>query len=495
MSSDPQDQPSAIPAPPRPSRTRIVCNVILQGLLLILIFLIVNYLSCRHHTQWDLTHNRKFTLSTTTLNFLDSLEQDVDIIVSFLAGSQVYDDIKGLIDEYQRYGRSHINVELVDPGRDRSRATDIKNKFDLELSKNVVIIATGDRVKVVSEDDMVTREDGAFGRVLAFRGESALTSALIEAVEKEQKKLYLVTGHRKVTELQDLMRELHVLLSRQNAVIEELVLPQVDAIPNDCEALILIGPRIDLTPKEHDLVQSWWEDRKGSLLVLLNPAARTPNLYSFLRQFGAMPRDDRLVYAAKISGMELQKTYTVPAVFLPGSPVTRELVGINTVLLNESQSLRVLENDALLQAQNVSVVPLLLADERFWGETDYHEETAVRSETEDNLPPIYLAAAVEKGAVDDPNLRIASSRMVVAGNSHFLDSEPTRVAANVDFIMSALNWMLDREELIGITPKQPTEYNLNLSPAQFSRIQLIVLLIMPVGVFLFGIAVWITRRA
>lgn len=491
MTEEPQTAHSAKPIP----RIRIALNAFLQFFLLLFIFVIVNYLSCRHHSRWDLTLNQKFTLSSTTTGFLQSLDQDVEIIVAFFSGSDVSDDIKGLISEYERAGAPRIKVDYIDPGRNWSRATDLKNKYNLSLEQNAVIIATGDRVKVVSEETMFTRNQGGIGRVTEFRGESALTSALIEAVQKEKKKLYLVTGQRPILELQILMKIVHDHVTTQNAEIHEFFFPNSDSVPEDCDALVLIGPQVDLSPREIEILTAYWENDKGSIILLLDPTAGTPNLHAFLRAQGIVPQDDRVLLAASVPGLDIEKTYTVPAVFLPGSPVTRELMGVHTTFFGQSQSLKVYEDDAVLRDEHISISPLIIvADQRFWGETAYREDEISFDEKKDNVQPLYVAASVERGAVDDPRLRIKSSRMVVVANSNILDATPQRIGQNHSFFMSAINWMLDREELIGIPPKLPSDYSLNLSPKQSSRIKLIVLVLMPATAFLLAFFVWSVRR-
>ena len=341
---------------------------------------------------------------------------------------------------------------------------------------------------------MVLRDKDDPRRIVEFRGESSITAALIAAVEKEPRKLYLASGHRQVKELQVLIDEIRGMLSIQNASTHELLFSSAERIPEDCDALLLIGPQVDLTSREIEMLRAYWETDKGSLLVLLDPNAQTPNLAEFLRSYGITPRNDRVLLAASVSGLSVQKTYTVPAVFLEGSPVTRNLVGVNTQFTAQSQSLDIMTYGPLLEKQNLTVTPLVLADQRFWGETRYREEEASFDETEDHLQPLYLAGAVEKNAVDDPRLRIDSSRLMVIGNANLLDTRPQRIKQNYDFFLSSVNWMIDREELIGITPKIPTDYSVTLSEKQFTRIQLLVLLVMPAGAFLLGFMAWSLRR-
>ncbi len=480
--------PKALP------RLRIALNLVLQTFLVLFIFVAVNYLSCRHNTRLDFTADSKFSLSSTTIQFLESLDQEVEIIVVFMAGSPSYDDITGLVQEYERKAEGRLRIEHVDPARHLARAADLRTKFGITLEENTVIVISGDRVKGVTESSMVLRDKDEPRRIEEFRGESAITAALIAAVEKEPRKLYLASGHRKLEELQRLMDEIRGILSIQNASTHELLFSSAERIPEDCDALLLVGPRVDLTQREIEMLRTYWETDKGSLFVILDPNSDTPNLTGLLRSYGITPRNDRVLLAAGVSGLGVQKTYTVPAVFLEGSPVTRELIGVNTQFTGQSQSLDVVTYGPLVEKLNLTVTPLVLADQRFWGETRYREDAVSFDETEDHLQPLYLAASVEKNAVNDPRLRIDSSRLIVTGNANLLDSSPHRIKQNYDFFLSAINWMLDRDELIGISPKVPTDYSLTLTEKQFSRIQLLVLLVMPSGAFLLGFMAWSLRR-
>jgi ABC-type uncharacterized transport system involved in gliding motility auxiliary subunit len=112
---------------------------------------------------------------------------------------------------------------------------------------------------------------------------------------------------------------------------------------------------------------------------------------------------------------------------------------------------------------------------------------------EDISAPLALAALAEKGALPDQSVSMDTSRMVVVGNSTFLTNEAL-TEANVDFVLASLNWMLHREELIGIAPKTEEEFTLNLTAQQLGRIELLVMLVMPAGVAMLGAFMWTQRR-
>ena len=87
-----------------------------------------------------------------------------------------------------------------------------------------------------------------------------------------------------------------------------------------------------------------------------------------------------------------------------------------------------------------------------------------------------------------------SSRMIVVANSDFLNNDQL-TQANADFAMSSLNWLLSRDELIGITPKLNQSFTLNLTDTQLSSLAWIVLGLIPGAIAAVGVAGWLKRRS
>jgi hypothetical protein len=85
---------------------------------------------------------------------------------------------------------------------------------------------------------------------------------------------------------------------------------------------------------------------------------------------------------------------------------------------------------------------------------------------------------------------------VVVGNSAFVEDEALRQApANLDFILSVFNRMLDRTKLAGILPKSAQSFALSLTDAQIRGVALYTLIVIPGIAALLGIIVGIRRRA
>jgi ABC-type uncharacterized transport system involved in gliding motility auxiliary subunit len=99
--------------------------------------------------------------------------------------------------------------------------------------------------------------------------------------------------------------------------------------------------------------------------------------------------------------------------------------------------------------------------------------------------------------VEDNRVKVDTSRMIVVGNAELLGANAYRLSEglSIDFTMNAINWLLDREELAGIPPKEKQNVTLSLDEKQMGRIFLGVMVLIPGIVALLGLTVWWRRRA
>ena len=268
-------------------------------------------------------------------------------------------------------------------------------------------------------------------------------------------------------------------------------------IPEDADALFFPGNTVDLTDREVKVIRSYWEDERGGLIFYLDPSAETPTLNELLREHGAGPRRDRVLSVLSIPGVTAKKTYDVPVALMPGGGPTRDMPALTTQLFGQTQSLDVLFEDDLLIAENIRPRPLMVASEGFWGETEFQVEDVSYNPDIDHGQPelVYTAASVEKGLPGDYDFKEGSSRMVVVGNPDLISHEGNTSKVGADFTMAALNWVMNREELIGITPRRPTAYTLNVSADDQGLLQTVMIFIMPGLALIIGGLVWMRRRA
>lgn len=480
-------------------RLKIGGHVGLQILLGVIIFVQVNYLSCQRYHRWDLTQNRKFTLSDTTTNFLGRLDSDVHLVMAFLGSSELFDDVRGLLSEYERHGNGRVSAEVLDLSRNRQRLAQLRDEHGIEFSRDSLVILSRDRTKILAGEELVSR-DRQTGRIVEFRGEEVLTSSMLEVTEKQQKKIYLVIGKRRGEELQTIAEQLSNLVATQNARLESLALEGAPKVPEDADAIILAGNSQPLTEREVELLSQFWfrdegdEQERGALVVLLDPENKDEALHTFLRTYGVAPRDDRVLSVASVPGFASAKITDVPTQLLEGPGVAPNLASLTTQLTGQTQSLSVEAESDLLRMDNIHPRPLMVTARNFWGETEFQVTDPTFSEDQDNAWPVFTAASVIRGSMADPELKAKTSRLVVVSNPNLIDPEGNTSKVSADFLMSSLNWALDREELAGISPRKPTAYVLSVDPAKLSLLQNLIILVIPALAFLAAGFVWFLRR-
>ncbi len=463
----------------------------------VVVFFQVNYLSCRRHTSWDLSQNRRFSVSETTRQVLEGLGGEVRLVMAFLGSSELLDEVKGLVGEYDRAGGDRVVAEYLDLSRSRERIGELRDRHGIEFTGDqLVILGEGGRLRTIPAEDLVSR-DPSTGVVIEFKGEEIVTGAILEVTEQRQRKIYLLTGDRRAEELVKIAEQLQPLANAQNARLEGLVLEGREAIPEDADVLLFPGHSEDLTDRELALVRDFWESRRGGLVIFLDPAAETPKLNSLLREVGVAPRPDRVLSVVSIPGVAARKIYDVPVSLMPGPGPNRDRAALSLTLPGQTQSIEVLENDDLLLSENIRPLPLMIAASGFWGETDYRDEDVSYNPALDQgqPEPVYTAAAVEKGVAGDATRQQGTSRLVVVGNANLISpaGQTSQVAA--DFTMASLNWVMNREALVGISPRRPTVFTLSVPADQVALLQTLVILILPGLALITGAFVWWRRRA
>jgi hypothetical protein len=491
--ADQPTPPEPKPAPRSIRRWGIGLNVFFQVILALALFLLVNYLSYTHYERRDLTPGRDYSLSDSTLNYIHKINKDVRIILISSGNSEIMRNARMVAEEFRRAKPSRVHIDDIDPVRDIEQAEQLKLQTGIPLRGNGVLVAANEHGRFIPEEQLVIRglAGGRENPSIDFRGEDAIISAVDGLLEGRTRKVYFVVGKGAPDNHAESLAALAALGRQMNIDTALLDLTDTNTIPADADSLVLVGPHYDLTESEMALVQAYWETKRSSLLILLDPNSETPRLWKFLAGNGVTPRDDR-VLNAESTPLGPKKDFAVQTVYLDDSPITKPFTTVASRFAGQTQSLDLRSNTTELSAHGIVVTPLIDATDRYWGEVHYTMALPV-IDPEDAKPPVHLAASVERGFVSDERLRVDSSRLVVVGNSDLLDPAK-RVAVHQDFISSSLNWLLNRERLIGPTPKRLQFFRLELTEKQHQKIFRVTALLMPGIALALGLMMWSHRR-
>jgi hypothetical protein len=483
-------------------RFRIGFNVLVQILLILFLVAMVNSFAFKHYARWDFSREQKYALSDKTKSFLDTLKGKMRITVFFSPSTPITADVQNLLTEYQYAGKGKIDVEHIDPERNLSRAKELFDKYKVVTDESLLVLDYDGRNKTVKASEMadIDQSGMAFGegpRVAAFKGEQAITSAMIDLLEGKKKTLGYVTGHKEppLSEATSSISVLKTFIENENIKFQELNLLDLDAIPADVKAVMIIGPQYDFSDREMKLLRDFW-DKQGRILLLLDPAAKTPKLRGFVNELGVKPNDDRLMVFLRTGIQELALTRDVQARFLGDSPITKRLADVRTLFLGGTSSLTV-EPDRVRSA-NIRVEPLIQAEKSYFAEKDYNTDDQAKLQADANQSsnePLIIGAAAEKGGSADQRVQVNSSRLVVVSNASFVqDNAITQDQQGLDFISGSVNWLLSREQLIGIAPKVSKPLTFSLNEEALRRLRWIILVFIPLFPALIGTMVWWQRR-
>src|SRR5262249_896462 len=482
-------------------RVRIGLNVVVQIVLILFLAAMVNSLAFKHYRRWDLSRDQKYALSDKTRRFLDALKGKMRITVFFSPNTPITSDVQNLLTEYQYAGKGKIDVEQIDPERNLSRAKELFDKYKVVTDESLLVLDYDGRNKTVKASEMadVDQSGMALGegpRVAAFKGEQAITSAMIDLVEGKKKTLGYVTGHKEpaLSAPTSPITLLKTFIENENIKFQELNLLDQPAIPADVNAVMIVGPQYDFSDREMQVLRDFW-DKQGRILVLVDPAANTPRLRAYLDEIGVKVNDDRLMVFLRTGIQELALTRDVQAHFLGDSPITKRLADVRAIFVGGTASLTLNPNRS--QAANIQLQPLIQAEKAYFAETDYNSDDQVKLQADAKKAgdvPLIIAASAEKGGSADARVRVNSSRLIAVSNATFVqDSAIMQDQAALDFVSGAVNWLLSREQMIGIAPKIPKPLTFSLDPEGLRRLRwiLLVLTLIPAVI---GTVVWWQRR-
>jgi hypothetical protein len=388
-------------------------------------------------------------------------------------------------------------VRIIDYRRDPGAAQLLRTNYTflgLANAKNLVIFDGGDkRIKAVDGNALVqyvqkqAMNDNKLEftrKPTQFEGERAFTSALIAVTSPKQLKAYFLTGHgeHKMDSDNDEYGYLKfaTLLQSENYIqIEALSLLDTNhPVPADCNLLIIPGPRSAIEEPELELIDHYLA-QGGRLFALFNALRAETGLERILAKWGVNVSTNIVTDPQRHIGEQ-----DVIVESFSSHPLINPLMGLRLHMILPRTIGKLHSRPTSADAPSVDELAFS-GPESFLVPGDKNTHRAYP-----------LMAAVEKGGVKGVVNERGTSRMVIVGDSIFLANHQIESAANRDFVALAVNWLLDRPQLVeGIGPRPVAEYRLVMSNTQLQAAQWLLLGGMPGAVLFLGGVVWLRRRS
>jgi hypothetical protein len=455
--------------------------------------IVLNVIAFRYGGQpIDMTREREHSLSSLTLNQLKSLTQPVRFTTFYGRGGtarQQKERVDLLLDLYRNANPAMVTLDHVDPFREQARYDElVKRAKDVELTQGggvVVEYGKGD-----AADHAVVRTMDLFPGLGAarydpdaailkteFRGEDALTSAIMRLRDGKRPIIVFTTGHGEppLDGLDTGKPGLGFWKARLSSTgwdpIEINLM--TSELPTGAAVVVVVAPTSPFKADELTRLR-FFTDRKGPLLVLLDDPAPAA-LDGYLKEFN-VEAPGGTISEPRFRWRD-QPTQILVKPERSGGPIVEPL---------ENQFL------LLTQASPLRITPLKGMNPKILCNALLHTSRQATVGSENGPLNVALVAtdAPEKGstATLGPRLVIASSRYMA--NNSWVQQFP----ANLDFLMNSVNWLRGSTGSVGITPQTHDAMTLTADSVVRARLVLVPTVMASILIISSGVLTYIARR-
>jgi hypothetical protein len=497
-------------------RTSVYSSLFLNAALFAGILIMANVAAFRYG-GWaiDMTREQTFSLSSRTINQLQSLDRPVTFHLLFGRGPRAIRQLERVVQLLELYSAARpgqIKTDSLDPYTELARREDlIKRVPDLavvqgdrvlieygEGTEAQFVVVPGSEMFEPVAPDVSQRGPDRFESV--FKGEDAITSALIRLREGRKAKVAFTTGHD-----EPLLADLNPRgagIGLWKARLASIGCDPVDLnllkenIPDDLALLCVAGPRIPLKTEEVAKIKRYAE-RGGPVLLLLGNAEPS-GLEDLLKSFN-LELGRGVVLDPRFNRGNPRLIYT----FLKGDeghPIADSLQKERPVLVPDGAPIHVLglapqtPGKPATAAVNPNLVPtvILRSGPQSWAETDLQSRRPRFDQGIEQAGPMVLGVAVAQraagGASPKPRLVLFSSASMAI--NMITDLEPT----NLDLLMNAASWLRGRPDAVGIAANTHVALTLTADPMLRNRLVLVPTVMATLGIIAVGLIVYAARR-
>lgn len=489
----------------RAARWVRLINLMLQAVLFLTFFAGLNYIARKHTWRFDLSENRRQSLSPETLSYLKELPQNVRVIVTITDDrdsselAQAHKDISTMLREYayatssSNSERGKIIVEYLDVYMNRKRAEELGIAVP-----NIVLLLSGEHRRMLLPVDFYqTRKTGKEYTREAFKGEATLTAAILDVSAPAKKKIYFLQGHAELDPDSLNERGLTLLrdnLKNRNFELDALNLRQSRKVPDDADLLIIAGPQGQYQASEEELLRNYLQTRAGRLILMVDPWFNH-GLGNLLFDWGVIVYDKQIY---DDDPKEQDENGNLSLRYIREHLITQNIIN-NKMPVFVGPALVVSEDIGRAKDDGLTVTSLINSSPTSWGETSYRLPNIKAAYTpgedlrsKDGLGVFTISERL-KPANNLP-LSIRGGRLAVFGTSDIATNSRIQTVGNLNLILATINWCVDRDSQLNIPARPIEKFQLALTQEQLAQLRLGLLFIIPGAVALIGFIVAWTRR-
>ena len=431
-------------------------------------------------TKLDATTAGVFSISETTEQFLQTLEEDVTIYLVAETGKE-NNTLLELLKKYED-ASPHIQVVKKDPVLYPAFTA---NYTDAEVAGNSLIVESTQASRVIGYDEIFVADTSLYyytgSYTYTFAGESKITNAIEYVVSDSLPKVYLLFGHDESA----LSSSMQSYIEDENITVESLSLVETADVPDDCNVLLLNCPQKDISEGEKTAILSYLE-RGGSLLLFTSYLEEEmPNLMNVMEYYGAQPQngiamdpDTAHFYSVYYNLLPNKQSHTITTPLIDNSQY---------ILLSVAHGIAIEEQ----YRSSMTVTPLLTTSDAAYVKVDGYNLETYDKEAGDIDGPLNLGVAIEE------TYDTIQTRIVWFSTGSLLDDTIDTVVAggNSSLVLNAIGWLSgEQASALSIAPRDLTQTHVTMSSAQSLTWIVVMLGVIPLGILAFGLVYWLRRR-
>lgn len=467
----------------------------------VLVNILATQVTKRFGMKIDVTKEQLFEVSQQTRDYLDTIEDNIDISVmvdenTMENGGIYYKLVKEVTEKYASCS-DKINLNYYDPEKHPEVVAKYKQFYTDSINSGDIVINCGERIRVLTMGDLYeTQMDETTyqQKITAINADQELTSAVMYVANPNPPVIGIVSCKSSDSVMVSLS-QLQSIIEKNGYKVETVDLLTQDADPK-YSMLILPAPYNDLTQDVIDKLDKYLYNDGNlgtNLFYIANCDQReTPNIDVFLEEWGIKAETGYVINVDPKSSMTpaiagLQNHYSAGKLNIADDEY-KSLVNNDTLpivspfarpltLLFDKKDDR--ETKAILQTVETTII----------------NDGTMTDKNKGDMPQSVQNVLVlgSKHIYKDSNQ--LSSNVIVSGSAYMLDYALTSDSSynNQEFTINLLNKFTSKEG-ITILSKSLDIASISINEAQANRLTWVVAIILPLLIIITGLIVFIRRR-
>ncbi len=429
----------------------------------------------KKYSSFDVTSDKIYSITDETVDYVGTLEDDINIYVlnSKDNADENIDTTLSKIDDASK----HITVKYINPTLNPNFASKYTSE---KLSTNSLIVESNKRAKAIPYANLYEQQmdyNTYSYQTTGYDCEGQVISAIEYVLNDDMPVIYELTGHGEMSMAGGFLD----VITKQNVTTQSLNLLSADAVPADAEALIINGPTDDINADDTQKIMEYLNNG-GKLFVTLSADANKalPNYYSILEKYGINVLDG-IVADTDRSHYSQTPLYTLPSIQY--SDVIVSLQGDAQVFYPYTMAF---DYDA---EGDYTVTPILMTSESAVLKKDLSTATTYSKEEgdEEGQYTVALSVVTDNGG-----------SLIAFGSEYAFEDSADEVVSgrNSKMFSDVLKYMVDSdiESSLVIPVKKLVNDNLSVPQSAVLMYGLLLTIIIPLALIIYGIVFFMKRR-